>query len=85
MAAVYELQAVQNASRPMGETTGAAALGPPTMTIPPNSTPMTFPANLVVNVLQKSFTPPPAPKLKKIRHYRVSTLSQPNQNMRLCS
>ena len=41
--------------------------------------------DLVVNVLEKSCTAPPAPNPKKIRHLEVSTLSPPSQNMQPCS
>ena len=45
MAAAYQLEEVQNTSRPMGDTTGAAASRPLPMMVPPNSTLMMFPSS----------------------------------------
>ena len=42
MAAGYQPEEVQNASRPMGDITGAAVSRPLTMTVPPTSIPTMF-------------------------------------------
>ena len=47
MAAGYQLQEVQNASRPMGDTTGAAISRPLPMMVPPTSTSTMFPSSPV--------------------------------------
>ena len=47
MAAGYQVEEVQNASRPMGDTTGAAVWRPLPIMVPSNSTSTVFPSNLV--------------------------------------
>ena len=45
MAAGYQLEEVQNASTPMGDSTGAAVSRPLPMMVPPTSTSKMFPSN----------------------------------------